>query len=194
MDWSEVGKKIGKFAPLLGGVLGGSPGQALGSIVAEALGSENTPQGVSAALVGNPEAQAILLKLQEENKHQYKLILIELEKTAITQQALTARKELESDDTYVRRWRPTFGYSLCFSFTVFSLAFCWILIEIVKDPAAMAVTVRAIADLMGPVSLIWSLALAVLGINVRERSKDKQVKAGMAPKSFFDVFKRAPTN
>lgn len=62
MNWKNISKIVGKAAPLLGTALGGPAGAAIGSMVANALGVENTPDAVAEAVKNNPEA---VLKLKE---------------------------------------------------------------------------------------------------------------------------------
>jgi hypothetical protein len=78
----------------------------------------------------------------------------------------TMRKEYESADPYVRRWRPTFGYAVAFSWVLMMGA---ITAVIVMTPAAAASVITAIAGLFP----MWGIALAVLGVSVHSRSKDK---------------------
>lgn len=184
MDWKKVGEQVGKVAPLLGGVLLGSPGSALGSMVASALGVENTPDAVTKAIASNPEAAAKLKELEENNQHQLSMMLLQLEKTGIEQQAMTQRKELESHDPFVRRWRPLFGYIMAVSFFFLNLAICWMIVEIVNHPESISPTVTALSQVMGPVSIIWSMGMAILGISIRERSKDKKTEKGMDSGTF----------
>ena len=67
MKWEEVAKHVSKAAPLLGTVLGGPAGGAIGAIVASAFGVENTPDAISEAVKKDPKAA---LKLKEiELKH-----------------------------------------------------------------------------------------------------------------------------
>jgi hypothetical protein len=62
MDWKDLAGAVGKAAPILGTLLGGPAGAAIGSIVASALGTGNDPAEVDAALRANPDA---LVKLRE---------------------------------------------------------------------------------------------------------------------------------
>lgn len=181
MDWKDVGKTIGKFAPLLGGVIGGAPGSAVGSMVASALGVENTASAVEEAIAKNPEAAAKLQELEKTHSHQWNMMLLEIQKTEIEQQALTQRKELDSEDSFVRRWRPLFGYIMAASFGFLNIALCWLIINVVRDPAGIAPTISALSEVMGPISLIWSFGMAVLGINISQRSQDKKTKMGIVP-------------
>jgi len=58
MKWKDIAGIAGKAAPLIGGLLGGPAGAAVGGIVASALGTEDTPEAVHAALRADPQALA----------------------------------------------------------------------------------------------------------------------------------------
>ena len=177
MGWEKVSKLIGKYAPVVGTLVGGPAGSAVGALVATALGVENSPEAVEKEISKNPsKAQEALKQLQERNKHQYEMMLLEMQKTAISEQARTARAEIKSESKYVMWWRPTFGYMLALSFFVWTSAFSYMLIKLIDNPAGMSETVSSVAQLMGSLSIIWGTALAVLGINVSSRSKDKQIE------------------
>lgn len=62
MDWKDVAGAVGKAAPMLGTLLGGPAGGAVGAIIASAIGTDNSPEAVEAAIVSNPDA---LIKLRE---------------------------------------------------------------------------------------------------------------------------------
>ena len=51
IDWKSVGATAGKFAPMLGALLGGPAGASVGAMIASALGTGNTPMEVQQALV-----------------------------------------------------------------------------------------------------------------------------------------------
>tara|TARA_R110002020_G_scaffold467655_1_gene691367 strand:+ start:5054 stop:5551 length:498 start_codon:yes stop_codon:yes gene_type:complete len=78
MDFKSVGKKISEYAPLLGSVVGGPAGGALGSLVASAFGVENNPVAIMAAVNNDPEAAVKLREIELNNKSE--LERIELEK------------------------------------------------------------------------------------------------------------------
>ncbi len=182
MDWKDISGAIGKYAPMVGTLIGGPAGTALGSVVSAALGTENTPEAVNDFIMQKPtEAQTLLKQVQEKNKHQYEMMLLEMQKTAIKEQAKTQRAELKSKDPFIARWRPTYGYILALSFLIWSSAFSYLLIKIIDEPADMAAVVTSVSQLMGPMSVVWGMALAVLGVNVHSRSKDKQTDAGHPP-------------
>lgn len=76
MSWSDIANVVGKAAPLIGSVIGGPAGAGVGAMVASALGVENTPEAVQAAL-GNPD-NIIKLKEIESNERKH-LLDIQLE-------------------------------------------------------------------------------------------------------------------
>lgn len=77
------------------------------------------------------------------------------------------RTEARSEDWYVRRWRPTFGYAMAITWTATMSAVSW---AIVDDPAQAPIIIAALVN----TSPIWGVALGVLGIAVVKRSQDKQ--------------------
>lgn len=76
MDWSRVKDIIGKGAPVLGTLLGGPAGAAIGTIVAAALGTESTPEAVIEKLKNDPESMVRVLEIESNQK-------VELQKLAL---------------------------------------------------------------------------------------------------------------
>jgi len=101
-------------------------------------------------------------QLAEANRHVEKMAAIraQREEAALTQVNRTMRAEVTSDDAYVRRWRPTFGYAVALTWTEFA---------------------GEILAAMTNLSMIWGIALSILGINVAKRSRDKEIAAGRLP-------------
>jgi hypothetical protein len=67
MEWKDLGQVVGKAAPMLGTLIGGPAGAAIGSIIASAIGTQATPDAVEAALASNPDA-LIRLRQMEANR------------------------------------------------------------------------------------------------------------------------------
>ncbi|MBI5162456.1 MAG: ribokinase [Magnetospirillum sp.] len=78
----------------------------------------------------------------------------------------TFRAEVRSDDAYVRRWRPTFGYAVAATWSATMGAMAW---AVVAAPAQAPTIIAAMVN----TAPIWGIALAVLGISVVKRSQDK---------------------
>lgn len=76
MNWKDVGKAVATVAPVLGGALAGPMGAAAGTLLAGALGVENSPGAVSEKLGENPDAARTV-----ELQHIQALRRLEVEET-----------------------------------------------------------------------------------------------------------------
>jgi hypothetical protein len=76
MNWSDIGKAVGSVAPVVGGLLGGPAGAAVGSLVAGVLGTDKTPDAVNAALAADPQALAKVQELQINAKVQLQQLAV----------------------------------------------------------------------------------------------------------------------
>ena len=89
-DWKGVAAMVGKFAPMLGTVIGGPVGAALGigtSLLSNVLGVEETPDAIMAAIKEDPQAfakikQAELDNESELNRLSYATLQIEMQTNA----------------------------------------------------------------------------------------------------------------
>ncbi|MDO6706143.1 3TM-type holin [Photobacterium sp. 1_MG-2023] len=179
--WEEVKKLIGTAAPMVGTLIGGPAGGAVGGLVASALGVENTAAAIEAELRVNPEALLKIKQLESDERIRLQELMFQHAKLesgerqlAITQQAATMQAEMASSDPFVRRWRPTWGYTLCLSW---ALMFFGLFFVMTFQPQEAANVVNAIVAL----TPLISIALAVLGVNIHKRSLDKQITAGVKP-------------
>lgn len=68
MKWDEVGKKVADFAPLLGTVLGGPSGAAVGALIAKQFGTENKPDAIAKAIEADPNAALKLREVESNNE------------------------------------------------------------------------------------------------------------------------------
>jgi predicted kinase len=68
MEWKDIAGIVGKAAPILGTVLGGPAGGLVGGMVAAALGTENTPDAVNAAIAADPASALKLAQLESDEK------------------------------------------------------------------------------------------------------------------------------
>ncbi|MFS1463860.1 3TM-type holin [Vibrio lentus] len=189
--WDKVKSLIGSSAPLIGTLIGGPVGTAVGGLVSSALGVENTQQAIEKELAANPEA---ILKLKQlEALHEVELKRLAFEhakleseerKLALTQQHVTMQAELASNDPYVRRWRPTWGYSMCAAWVLLFLSLAVVMMFHPEQAATVVNSVVAMTPLFG-------IGLTVLGINIHKRSQDKQVSMGNTPLGAIHTLKTA---
>ena len=98
--------------------------------------------------------------MAEINIKQYERSLSEINKSL--------RAEIASEDKFVRRMRPTFGYLMAATWAaqMFGLAY---VIVFQTEKAAY------ILEGMAALSTIWAVGLSVLGIYVYKRSEDKKI-------------------
>jgi hypothetical protein len=77
------------------------------------------------------------------------------------------RAEIKSEDAYIRRMRPTFGYVMALRWAAQMLGVAYIMIFKTNDAI---IVINAIESL----GTIWAVALSVLGVYVYKRSEDKK--------------------
>jgi len=174
MNWSDIKDVVGKIAPVLGTALGGPAGAAVGGLISSALGVENSPDRVAAAMQSDPEATAKLVQLQNAHIESLRRMALEAETSRLAEINKTMRAEAAASDPYVRRWRPTFGYVAAGTWAI----------QIAGTAYAMVIHPQNAAHIIEAVTSMtpmWGIALAVLGINIHKRSQDKQVSAGQQP-------------
>ncbi len=174
MNWSDIGGLVAKAAPIVGTLLGGPAGAAVGALISSALGTPAEPDAVAKAIQADPQSLERIRKLELDHESDLTRMHLEAETARLTQVNQTMRAEAASNDAYVRRWRPTFGYLTALAWTVQCCAIAW---SIVGAPAQAGNVAQAITAL----TPMWGVALAVLGVNVAKRSQDKQVAAGQTP-------------
>ena len=164
----------------------------LTKIVGAALGRIDNPFAKAAAdalgMVGDAVAGRAISPEQvaEANRHIETLAEIDSTetRTALTEINRSMRAELASGDAYVRRWRPTFGYAVAFTWVLQVGALVY---TIVWHPAEATKIVEAMASL----GFIWGVALSVLGISVWKRSVDKARALGEPPPGLIETLAAA---
>ncbi|NVF15981.1 3TM-type holin [Vreelandella maris] len=178
IDTEALSGAVSKGAPLLGSLIGTpATGAAIG-MIAKALGTDANPESITQMLESDPEANAKLQKLENEHQQTLTRMVLEAESVRLSEVNKTMRAEAASNDAYVRRWRPTFGYLTALAWVVQCMAIAW---SIVATPGQAGDVAQAVTAL----TPMWGIALAMLGVNVSCRSRDKQVAAGQAPKAGF---------
>jgi len=168
-DWNKVGNLIAKAAPLLGGVIAGPGGAAIGGIVAAALGVANDAEEIAVALETNPEAYVKLQEIQLTHKERLEQMALDSAAAAIAEVNATMRSETKSDKWWVSGWRPFWGFSSAIAFFGQVVAISYIMVT-----GGEAGLITALAGL----SVFWSVPLAVLGIASWHRGQEKRAQAG----------------
>lgn len=168
-----------EFAPSLLGMLFGDKAEKAAETVTEVArrvtGAEDA-DAVVAALKADPD-MALRFRQQTDAAA---LAIYQEDTKRLAEVNATMRAEAGSQDAYVRRWRPTMGYAVTFAFVTIVLAGAYAIYQRPEDAASV----------IGALMAIIAMALGVLGVAVRERSKDKQVAAGITPTGIVDLLKR----
>jgi hypothetical protein len=109
-------------------------------------------------------------QMREANRHAEEMEKINMQEyeTSLSEINQSLRAEIMSQDLYVRRMRPTFGYIMAFTWAaqMFAVAFV-----VVFETEKVANVLEGMASL----STIWAVGLSVLGIYVYKRSEDKKL-------------------
>jgi hypothetical protein len=181
MNWDKVKSLVGKSAPLLGTLVGGPMGTAV-TILASAFGTEATPDALEKAIVTDPDAVLRLRSLEDNNRTLLSQAAITSELTMFEQTHQTIRAELAIEDKFKSYWRPAFGYAM-----VLSWLMVWggIMYSIFDNAANAKLVINALAD----TTVLWGVALSVLGVQISKRSQDKQVAAGAPQTTLLSRFK-----
>lgn len=174
MNWSDVGNLVAKAAPLLGTALLGPAGGVAGALIASIFGGEPTPDAVAAAIQADPQALLKLRELELTHATELQRMTIQAETARLTEVNATIRTEVVSDDAYVRRMRSTFGYIVCFTLAIESLLICIVVLWLPDRIADMMLLIESFGT-------VQMTALAVLGVYVNLRSKEKMIDAGHPP-------------
>jgi hypothetical protein len=120
MDWKDLAATVAKSAPMMGGILGGPVGAAVGavgSMIASALGVQSTPDAVSQALTVNPDAAVKLAQIEKDRQVELQTLLVQavanqLAADTATIQAVNATMQAETKSEHWASWlwRPYWGF------------------------------------------------------------------------------------
>lgn len=173
-----------KFAPALVGKLMGSDAEKTAEKVmgaASEISGIADPQGAHDAIMADPkEAADFQVRMNE----------IELEITRedtkrFEEYHKTLRGDVASSDEYARRWRPKFGYYMAYSWLIMFIILLGVTIAGLFKVVNLSEAVRAYGELIKSMELLWGVALAVLGVNIKKRSDDKRAVLGETRPGFL---------
>ena len=149
-------------------------------VLSEALGAIDNPSARAASKslgdVGDALARGQITPEQaaEANRHAEAMAMMQAEevKSAYQQVNESLRAEVASEDAYVRRMRPTFGYLMAITWAAQMTAIAYV-ITFRTDKASV------VLQAMESLSAIWAVGLSVLGIYVYKRSEEKKTVVRM---------------
>lgn len=173
--WNKLISLLGDSAPLIGTLLGGPAGGAVGSLLSSALGTPNNPEAVYAKLQGDPSALAKVRELEITHAADLQKLTVEAESNRLaadTQRIQTVNATMRSEIASKRGyWRDMFGYisGACFALEV--CAVCYVLVWNAAKTADAATLVSAL-------TMLWGVPMAVLGITAWHTGAADRIKLG----------------
>lgn len=174
-----LARVVADHAPLLGATLAGPAGGQVGALIAQAFGTRDDPEAMLAAITRDPEATAKLRAIETTHQAALARMHLEAETAALREVNATMRAELEADDKFRGRWRPTFGYVMAGAFGLQIIATsAATLAGAFIHPQHAGEILNAVAEHTAAQTAIWTVALGVLGVQAYRRSGDKRAAMG----------------
>lgn len=117
-------------------------------------------------------------QMAEANRHAEKLAEMRMseQQAAYEQVNESLRAEVTSNDKYVRRMRPTFGYLMAFTWAVQMLAIAYVIIFRTPDTAY-------VLQAMESLGMVWMIGLSILGVYAYRRGGDKRALFTRTPEA-----------
>jgi len=201
MDWTKLGKQIADTgAQILGEALP-FPGSGMAAdALSAALGTEKDPDAISEAIAKDPEAAAKLKEVELNHKAQLEQIRKDHKEQMREYQAQDIQggrelsiKELQSEDSYVRRTRPKVVRMTMWLMVAFVALFVLILGAVLLVPYEIPETnaqlgAEGLSYLAGVVFLAFATAFRSY---TTRRSMDKMTAAGQMPEGLVDKIGKA---
>jgi hypothetical protein len=117
INWRDLASTVGKAAPILGTLLGGPAGAAVGSIIASALGTGNDPAEVEKAISADPASLVKLREIEAGKSVRLQELATDMAKhelaTAAADRDSAREREANTGDTFTPRalaMLVTFGF------------------------------------------------------------------------------------
>jgi hypothetical protein len=170
MDWKDIASTVGKAAPLLGTLLGGRAGAAVGALIASSLGTGSDPADVAQVLATNPEALLKLKQIEADRQVKLQELLIDQSKADIAGQVQasadvnkTMQAEAAAEHWPTYGWRPAIGFAVALAvvlavLTVFAAYAAAIIYNRPEGLAQLPGILAAIAGIIAVVSPILGIA------------------------------------
>ncbi len=191
--WKRAGRAIGKIAPVLGAVVGGPGGATMGAVISKALGVANSEEAILEAIKVDPNAAVKLREIEssqtvelERLAYQTASAEIQAETSRLVEINTTMRAELTNGTSLQKNWRPLFGYISAITMGIMLLSiigsFVYLVFFKLDDAPEVIAAASGMTTALFP---IVAAMLAVLGVNVTSRSRDKAELLNGASNSFL---------
>ena len=172
VEGKDIAGIVGKVAPILGTLVGGPAGAAIGGLIAATLGTANTPDAITNAIATDPQAALKLASLESDNRMKLQQMLYAHADSLIA--AGTASIAADVEDRKSARSAAVQGET---SGKLFWLSVILLSITVTAELVAMFHGVSANADplIVGRVlGLLDAVCLMVLNFNYGSSSGSKR--------------------
>lgn len=171
IDWKAVGNTAGKFAPMLGALLGGPAGASVGAMIASALGTGNTPMEVQQALVTNPDAAVKLKEIESTRQVSLQALMVDSAKAELSAATTNAgdinrtmQAEAASEHWQTYSWRPFIGFAVGINVIASSALVLAVFVPIMLGNKEAASALTHLPMVLGALAGINGTVLPILGI------------------------------
>lgn len=179
MNWKDIESDVGKFAPIVGTLIGGPAGAAVGGLVAAALGTAGSPDAVQAAIATDPQAALKLAQFQSDNSVKLQQMAFAHADNVLAAQTAVAQSDVQDRASARERETKLGGYTtpmLAWLIIGGSLALTAAVVTgyVTKDPTLATLVGTALGS-------VWSEAKQVLsyyfGSSAGSANKDATIQA-----------------
>lgn len=196
-DWKDAARSVAKHAPMLATVLGGPVAGAVASVVASALGVENTPDAVIEAVRTNPEAAVKLAEIEKDKSLGLQEIIARtqvarLEARTREVEAVNRQMEHESKSEHWAQWgwRPFNGFALGV-LALLTGAVVLIAYTAVVFGKAEVKMLEHIPGMLSAMGIIIGSLSAVVGVSAYQRGREKREKHIKGLPTLVDVVRES---
>jgi len=175
-DWKDIAGTVGRAAPLLGSLLGGPAGGAVGALISSALGTPAGDAQAAAAALADPASALKLREIETTHAERIQALAVQVEQMRLgaeaqamqAQQAAAAdvgatmRVEAAAEHWPTYSWRPAIGFAVALAvllsvLTVFA-GYGAALAGHAEGLAQLPGVLAAVAGIIGVVSPILGIA------------------------------------
>lgn len=171
ISWKDVGQTVGKFAPMLGALLGGPAGASVGAMVASALGTGSSPMEVQQALVTDPAAAVKLKEIESKRQVDLQALVVDhakAELSAAVQNAsdvnATMQAEAKAEHWQTYSWRPFIGFVFGANLLITTLTIAGVYLAVMLGSKDAAEALASLPAMVGALGAANGAAMPILGI------------------------------
>ncbi len=178
MDWKDIASTIGSAAPLLGTLIGGPAGGAVGAMVASALGVGNSADEVSQALATNPDAAVKLKQIESTRQVDLQGLVVQAESNRLASETAavqavnaTMQTEAKAEHWPTYAWRPFIGFMVGINTAAASVLVLGVYGGVMAGSMQASAALPTLPLVLGALAAISGTVLPILGIASYFRGK-----------------------